>query len=87
MKVTLQALRRAAQLPNLEAALEQEFATSCAFLRAADFAEGIRAQVIDKDRSPRWDPPTLPQVDAASVGRFFPAREVAAGPQEQEARP
>ena len=36
-----------------------------------DLAEGIRAQVIDKDRSPRWNPAALADVDADVLGTFF----------------
>jgi len=38
-----------------------------------DFAEGIRALLIDKDRQPRWNPATLAQADAAWASRFFHA--------------
>lgn len=69
VKVTLEALRRARGLPDLPAVLEQEYRVSCAFLTGSDLAEGIRAQVVDKDRDPHWDPPTLAGV--ADVERFF----------------
>jgi enoyl-CoA hydratase/carnithine racemase len=36
-----------------------------------DFAEGIRALLIDKDRQPRWNPATLAQADDAWTARFF----------------
>ncbi|MCL8253330.1 enoyl-CoA hydratase/isomerase family protein [Aeromicrobium fastidiosum] len=61
--MTLAALRRAASLPDLRAALDQDLAVSTHLLGVPDMAEGIRAQVIDKDRSPRWDPATLADVD------------------------
>lgn len=53
---TLESLRRSRALPSLEAALDQEFAVSLAALAAPDFAEGVRAQVVDKDRDPHWSP-------------------------------
>ncbi|MFE4519010.1 enoyl-CoA hydratase/isomerase family protein [Kitasatospora sp. NPDC056783] len=71
VKATLEALRRARALGPLEAVLDQEYRTSCAALATADLAEGIRAQVIDKDRSPRWHPPTLSAVEPATVARYF----------------
>ena len=71
LKVTLRAPRSARKLPTLEAALEQELRISCGFLVAGDFVEGVRAQVIDKDRDPQWDPASLPEVDPLVVNRFF----------------
>ncbi|MFD5420039.1 enoyl-CoA hydratase/isomerase family protein [Streptomyces sp. NPDC127069] len=72
LKVTLAALRRARALDSLERVLEQEYRVSSAALSSApDLVEGIRAQVIDKDRRPRWNPAALVQVRAASVERFF----------------
>ncbi|WP_266998289.1 enoyl-CoA hydratase/isomerase family protein [Streptomyces sp. NBC_00354] len=71
LKVTLTALRRARGLGSLERVLEQEFRVSCHALRAPDLVEGIRAQVVDKDRNPRWSPPALADVTDADVERFF----------------
>ena len=68
---TLASLRSAATLPDLETVLEQEFRVSLALLDEPDLAEGIRAQVIDKDRKPRWSPATLAGVDEQHVNRFF----------------
>lgn len=36
-----------------------------------DMREGIRAQIIDKDRNPQWSPATLEDVDADLVSSFF----------------
>ncbi|MFF4579689.1 enoyl-CoA hydratase/isomerase family protein [Streptomyces sp. NPDC001389] len=71
LKVTLAALRRARELDSLERVLEQEYRVSSAALSAPDLVEGIRAQVVDKDRRPRWSPAALVQVSAATVERFF----------------
>jgi enoyl-CoA hydratase len=71
LKVTLTALRRASRLGPLERVLEQEYRVSCAALSAPDLVEGIRAQVIDKDRDPCWSPRTLGEVTGADVERFF----------------
>jgi enoyl-CoA hydratase len=71
LKVTLAALRRAPRLGSLERVLDQEYRISCACLRSPDLVEGIRAQVIDKDRDPNWSPPTLVEVTDADVESFF----------------
>jgi enoyl-CoA hydratase len=70
VKVALESLRRARGL-TLEEALEQEYRVGLRFLAGPDFREGIRAQVVDKDRNPRWKPATLHEVSAADVERFF----------------
>jgi len=71
LAVTLEALRRALSLEDLEDALAQEFIVSMNALRAPDFAEGVRAQLVDKDRNPRWQPAALAGVTLAEVEAFF----------------
>jgi enoyl-CoA hydratase len=71
LKVTLAALRRARNLGPLERVLEQEYRVSRATLTSHDLVEGIRAQVIDKDRNPHWSPAGLSEVTSADVERFF----------------
>jgi enoyl-CoA hydratase len=71
VKTTLAALRRARELATLEEVLEQEYRVSTATLTWPDLVEGIRAQVIDKDRNPKWSPATLAEVGDADVARAF----------------
>ena len=75
LTVALEALRRAARLDTLEDVLRQEYRVSCATLCSHDYAEGIRAQVIDKDRNPKWSPSSLSAVSAADVEAFFAPAE------------
>ncbi|MFF2141485.1 enoyl-CoA hydratase/isomerase family protein [Kitasatospora sp. NPDC058190] len=75
VKVTLAALRRARTLPSLKAVLDQEYRISCAALDGHDLVEGIRAQVVDKDRNPQWSPRALAEVTEADVARFLAPRE------------
>ena len=70
VKVTLASLRRAAGL-DLAGALEQEYRVGLRFLDGPDFREGIRAQVIDKDRTPHWQPASLDEVSDADVDACF----------------
>jgi enoyl-CoA hydratase len=39
--------------------------------QCADFYEGVRAALIDKDRQPQWSPATVEEVRAASVQQCF----------------
>ncbi|MFJ1997523.1 enoyl-CoA hydratase/isomerase family protein [Streptomyces asiaticus] len=71
LKVTLAAVRGARALGSLERVMEQEYRVSCAALSRPDLIEGIRAQVIDKDRRPRWTPAALAEVTDAEVAGFF----------------
>jgi enoyl-CoA hydratase len=75
LSVTLAAVRRAATLSTLEDVLVQEFRTSCGALRSHDLVEGIRAQLIDKDRNPKWSPASLSAVNESDVESYFAAAE------------
>ena len=69
LAVTLEAVRRARDLPGLRATLEQEYALVLWFATTQpDLVEGIRAQLVDKDRTPRWQPATIAELapDAAA---------------------
>ena len=59
LAVTLAAVRSARALPDLRAALAQEYGLVLWFAKTQpDLVEGIRAQVVDKDRTPAWRPAT-----------------------------
>ena len=82
---TLKALSRAAPLsaacavemlhrlrgaPSMRRALEMEYRFTYRSMEHADFIEGIRAAIIDKDRNPRWrheGPEAVPAVDVAKM--------------------
>ncbi len=81
LKVTLQAVRLAASM-TLDEVLEQDYRLAVRFLTHPDLAEGIRAQVIDKDRKPRWKPARLDEVTDEDVDAFF-----APLPEDQRWRP
>ena len=70
VKVALASLRRVRGL-SLEEALDQEYRVGLRCLAGPDFREGIRAQVVDKDRNPQWKPPALADVHASDVEGYF----------------
>ena len=67
---TLRALRRGRDL-NLKQALDAEFALTRTTMAHPDFAEGVRAMVVDKDRNPAWRPARIWDVDPASIDALF----------------
>jgi enoyl-CoA hydratase len=71
LSVALAAVRRAAKLDTLEDVLTQDYRVSSASVRSHDLVEGIRAQIIDKDRNPKWSPASLVEVSAADVEAYF----------------
>lgn len=72
VKVTLEAVRRARELPSLTAAITQEYGLVSWFVRTQpDMAEGIRAQLVDKDLSPRWRHASLSEVPDGLVEEAF----------------
>ncbi|RYF74875.1 MAG: enoyl-CoA hydratase/isomerase family protein [Comamonadaceae bacterium] len=44
-----------------------EYQASLGFCAHADFAEGIRAVLVDKDRNPKWNPASLAEITPAFV--------------------
>lgn len=71
LKATLRSVRHARELGSLEEVLNEEYRVSLASLRSHDLVEGIRAQVVDKDRNPAWSPATLADVTDADVDVYF----------------
>ncbi|BBY59519.1 enoyl-CoA hydratase/isomerase family protein [Mycolicibacterium sarraceniae] len=69
--VTLASVRHAAGLATLEDVLVQEYRVSSASLNSHDLVEGIRAQLVDKDRNPTWNPPSLAAVTEQDVEQYF----------------
>ncbi len=73
LKVTLRAVRTAPGLGSLRAALAQEFRLVQCLITRPDFREGVRAAIIDKDRSPSWTPATLAEIPDALIDAAFAA--------------
>jgi enoyl-CoA hydratase len=58
---------RAAGGQTIETVLADDYRMAVRLVAGHDFAEGVRAILIDKDNAPQWLPPTLAQVDEAQV--------------------
>lgn len=49
--------------------LEMDLRLAVVMARRADFAEGVRAVLVDKDQAPSWSPPTLEALDVERDAR------------------
>ncbi len=56
---------------DVEQALQLEYRLTQHFMAAHDFYEGVRAVLIDKDQSPRWQPASLAAIDDGMVEGYF----------------
>lgn len=66
-------LQRRAQGLSLADVFRLEYTVALHCAAHGDFAEGIRALLIDKDRTPHWNPATLAQATPAWADTFFTA--------------
>ncbi|KAJ0053472.1 hypothetical protein Pint_01394 [Pistacia integerrima] len=73
LKITLRSVREGRK-QTLAECLKKEFRLTINILRttiSGDVYEGIRALTIDKDNAPKWDPPTLEEVDDGKLDLVF----------------
>jgi enoyl-CoA hydratase len=71
MSCALELIHRVDPRAGIEAALGLEYRYVWRSLEQGDFVEGIRAQVIDKDRAPRWAHEAPDAVTAMEVSRML----------------
>lgn len=69
--IALAGIRRAQAASCLEDVLRQDYRMSLHGVRSKDFGEGIQAQLIRKDRAPKWSPATIREVDPAAIASYF----------------
>lgn len=67
---TLRILRDGAHR-TLEQCLNSEFALTRTTMAHNDFIEGVRAMVVDKDRTPRWQPARIEDVAPSDIAAMF----------------
>ena len=70
LKITLRQMREGANL-DFRSCMKMELGLSLACVAGADFAEGVRAVLIDRDNAPKWQPARLDAVSDDDVARYF----------------
>ena len=68
---TLAVLRNREPLRTIRSALAQEYRFTWRAMEKADFLEGIRAAIIDKDRNPKWKHASAADVSDAEVAEML----------------
>ncbi|MDP1554510.1 MAG: enoyl-CoA hydratase/isomerase family protein [Hyphomonas sp.] len=71
VKVALRQLREGRAATSFEDNMRMEFRIGWRKVQSADFLEGVRAVIIDKDNAPAWKPARLEDVTDADVARYF----------------
>ena len=66
LALTFELFRRGSTL-TLAECLEMEYQLAVRICKTAEFLEGVRAMVVDKDRTPRWNPPTVEDLRDADL--------------------
>jgi enoyl-CoA hydratase/carnithine racemase len=70
LKVTLTQLQKAKGL-SLAECLKMDFDLVKHFMQGCDFYEGVRALLIEKDKTPKWNPQRLEEVSDEMVVSYF----------------
>ncbi|KAL6494113.1 hypothetical protein OROGR_032022 [Orobanche gracilis] len=73
LKVSLRSIREG-RFQTLDQCLAREYRMSLQGISGqitGDFCEGVRAKLIDKDFTPKWDPPSLQHVTEHMVEEYF----------------
>ncbi|TDT94491.1 enoyl-CoA hydratase [Azorhizobium sp. AG788] len=70
LAIAAEQMRRGPDL-SLGEALKAEFRVVTRVAHGHDFYEGVRALLVDKDNTPRWQPARLADVDPAAIAAHF----------------
>jgi enoyl-CoA hydratase len=70
-KVALRQLTLASAMTDFADDLRMEYRIAHRILVQPDFAEGVRAVIVDKDNAPRWNPATPEGVSDAQLDQIF----------------
>lgn len=68
---TLEIIRRNRGAADVRAAIDLEYRVGMRLCGRHDFLEGVRAQVLDKDRNPQWQPESLREIAVKDVEALF----------------
>jgi len=71
VKVALRQLREGRGFATFEENMRNEYRIGARQVQSADFLEGVRAVIVDKDHAPKWAPATLEGVSDEVIDSVF----------------
>jgi enoyl-CoA hydratase len=71
LKVALRQMRLGARMATFAENMAMEYRIGCRVVALHDFQEGVRAVIVDKDNSPKWNPATLEGVGPEQLDAIF----------------
>ena len=71
LKVALRLLRDGRRRASFAAEMAVEYRLAVRMIARADFIEGVRAVIVDKDNAPRWEPRQLAEVGPERLDALF----------------
>lgn len=71
VKVALRQLREGAAFETFEENMRNEYRIGTRQVQSADFLEGVRAVIVDKDHTPKWSPAKLEGVSDELIDSVF----------------
>ena len=71
LAVTFELLSRGEVAERYEDVARTEFRLAYRFMQDSDFIEGVRAQLIDKDRNPQWGASSIDEISPAQLAAYF----------------
>ena len=72
-KVALRQLAEAADFTDFAQTMRQEYRIASRVITRPDFAEGVRAVIVDKSFDPAWNPATPEEVSDELLDAIFAA--------------
>jgi len=75
LAVVFEQCKRGAKMDSIKEVFEMEYKIAAGFIDHTEFYEGVRALLVDKDKSPKWTHQTVNQVTSNDVAHFFEHRD------------
>ncbi len=70
LRLTFEQMRHGHEL-DFDEVMKMEFRMVRRVMEGDDFFEGVRAQILDKDRNPKWSPASLAEISDKDLAPYF----------------